>query len=231
MDKSTVDLTIQGHAPRGQLTEAAYQHVKALILDGRSKPGERIDVNDVVSALATSRQPVMTALRRLESEGLVAITPQSGCRVSTPERNMIDDFFRAFAAVEGVAAEIAAERASAPAVLELIKINERIRRLDDQKWLSAPERGKRYRAMNQQFHRKVHDIGRAGPVSRVAESFWDRADFYIVSTHGLSPFITRILVSCDEHDEIVRAIEGGRSVQARRLMEAHIRSFASAAAI
>lgn len=214
-------------APRGHLTDAAYRHVKDLILDGRAKPGERLDVNGIVSALAASRQPVMTALRRLAGEGFVDIAPQSGCRVSTPDRDAVGDFFRAFAAVEGVAAEIAAERTSPGGLLELESINERIGELDRKQRLAAAERGRRYRLANQRFHRKIHEMARSESIAAVAEGFWDKADFYIQSTLGLSPFATRIGVSFEEHHEIISAIRRQSGGEARRLMEAHIRAFAA----
>lgn len=214
-------------APRGHLTEAAYRHVKSLILDGRVKPGERLDVNHIIAKLTTSRQPVMTALRRLAGEGFVDITPQSGCRVSLPNRHTIGDFFRAFAAIEGVSAEIAAERAAPDTLPKLIDINEKIGELGRQHSLSAAKRGERYRRLNQRFHRYIHDMGRSGLISVLSESFWDKADFYIASTLGLSPFATRIDTSYQEHQEIISAIRLRRGDEARRLMEAHIRAFAS----
>lgn len=214
--------------PRGHLTEAAYQHVKALILDGHARPGERLDVNRVVADMSSSRQPVMTALRRLAAEGFVEIAPQSGCRVSRPDRRVITDFFRAFAAVEGVSAEIAAERAGRAALDDLARINTEILRLESGATQTLA-RARGYRRLNQAFHRRIHEIGGSGLLSGLAESFWDRADFYIATTIGLSPFTTRITTSFGEHERIIEAIGAGRSRRARRLMEAHILAFASAA--
>ena len=211
---------------RGHLTESAYAYVKERILDGRLKPGERLNLNDVVSALNASRQPVMMALRRLSAEGFVEITPQSGCRISVPDPNAIEHFFRAFAAVEGVAAEIAAEQPSAAILRQLVGINAMMLELDKQTELSAIERGDTYRRLNQDFHSGIHEMSSSNLVSSLSESFWDRADFYISSTLGASLFSTRIATSYDEHQEIISAIRDRRPADARRLMEAHIRAFA-----
>src|SRR5260221_6153098 len=52
------------------------------ILDGILRPGERIDLDAIAQELQVSRTPVRTALRQLESEGLVTIYPHRAVMVS-----------------------------------------------------------------------------------------------------------------------------------------------------
>jgi len=52
----------------------------------------------------------MDAFKRLASEGFIEIIPQVGCRVVTPTRDEISDFFLILAGVEGTAAHTAAQR-------------------------------------------------------------------------------------------------------------------------
>jgi DNA-binding GntR family transcriptional regulator len=57
-------------------------HLRAAILDGRLRPGERISQEGVADELGTSRVPVREAFRRLESEGLIILVARSGAWVA-----------------------------------------------------------------------------------------------------------------------------------------------------
>jgi DNA-binding GntR family transcriptional regulator len=104
---------------RGRLAEHAYEYTKRMLFDGTVGPGAKLRVEDVVASLHTSRQPVMDAFKRLASEGYLAITPQVGCRVVVPDAAEIADFFLVLGAVQGLAADIAAERRSADELAKL----------------------------------------------------------------------------------------------------------------
>jgi DNA-binding GntR family transcriptional regulator len=57
------------------LEELAYGDIRRAIVDGSLPPGRRIVPNSLAAAAGVSRIPVLQALRRLESEGFVRITP------------------------------------------------------------------------------------------------------------------------------------------------------------
>ena len=59
------------------LEELAYLDIRQAIAEGRFAPGERIVVSTLAAASGVSRIPVMQALRRLETEGFVRITPHN----------------------------------------------------------------------------------------------------------------------------------------------------------
>jgi hypothetical protein len=52
--------------------------------------------------LDVSKQPIMDALRRLASDGLVEIIPQVGCRIPVHEPQDVTDFFAVFGGQSGV---------------------------------------------------------------------------------------------------------------------------------
>jgi DNA-binding GntR family transcriptional regulator len=82
------------------------------ILSGFYKPGERIREEELVSRLDVSRTPIREALLVLEQEGLVEIKPHRGVFVASFTPNEIVELLRIEAAVEGLAASLAAENAS-----------------------------------------------------------------------------------------------------------------------
>jgi DNA-binding GntR family transcriptional regulator len=59
-----------------------YAAIKLQIIDGRYGPGDRITEKNIAHEFNTSRTPVREAIRRLETEGLVVITRNSGAAVN-----------------------------------------------------------------------------------------------------------------------------------------------------
>ena len=52
-------------------TDQVYDSIKKGILQGKVSTQEKLDINLLASALGVSRMPVVDALTRLETEGLV----------------------------------------------------------------------------------------------------------------------------------------------------------------
>src|SRR5215470_3244264 len=64
-----------------RLAPVVYDLLKERLLEGEFQAGERLSVEALKAEFGVSKQPVMEALRRLSSEGLVEIIPQVGCRI------------------------------------------------------------------------------------------------------------------------------------------------------
>jgi DNA-binding GntR family transcriptional regulator len=77
------------------------------ILDGILRPGERIDLDAIAQELAVSRTPVRTALRQLESEGLVTIYPHRAVMVSELSADDLEQMYAVRIHLESFAAELA----------------------------------------------------------------------------------------------------------------------------
>jgi DNA-binding GntR family transcriptional regulator len=76
----------RGPAPSN--VDLALDAVRAAIVDGRVRPGERIKEVPLADALGFSRAPVRDALRLLERDGLVELVPNRGAVV--PEVRAVD---------------------------------------------------------------------------------------------------------------------------------------------
>ena len=74
--------------PRLYTTSAdyAYQELRHRIITKQLKPGQRLPEVNIAVQMGVSRTPVREALRRLASEGLVIIIPNSGARLAAPQR-------------------------------------------------------------------------------------------------------------------------------------------------
>lgn len=84
--------------------QETYRHLLDELLRGRWQPGDIVSTNALAEELRLSRTPVLQAMKRLESEGLVEIVPQVGCRILKPTVGGLEDLFAIRAGLEGVAA-------------------------------------------------------------------------------------------------------------------------------
>ncbi len=112
---------------RSSQSQRAYNHIKSELLHGRFSPAETFVIDDLASELGVSRQPVLDAMRRLAHEHLVDVIPQVGCSVANPTPQEISDFFLVFSTVEGLLAQLAAERGERKDIhqLKLISLHDR----------------------------------------------------------------------------------------------------------
>ncbi|ANY09372.1 GntR family transcriptional regulator [Pseudonocardia sp. HH130630-07] len=69
-------------AARTLLRDQAFRALRAAIVDGTLRPGERLHDAEICDWLAVSRTPVREALARLEQIGLVTVRPGSSTTVS-----------------------------------------------------------------------------------------------------------------------------------------------------
>lgn len=76
------------------------------ILDGALRPGERIDLDAIARELQVSRTPVRTALRQLESEGLVTIYPHRSVVVSELSADDLEHIYTVRISLEGLAVRL-----------------------------------------------------------------------------------------------------------------------------
>jgi DNA-binding GntR family transcriptional regulator len=93
------------------LYEQAYAALRTAILEGRIAPGERLVETKLAEMLNTSRTPIRESIRQLERDGLVTVSPHDGGQVRKPDRQDLEDLYLCRAALERVAAGLAAERA------------------------------------------------------------------------------------------------------------------------
>src|SRR6202050_5732209 len=115
-----------------RLAPVVYDLLKERLLEGEFQAGQRRPVEALKAEFGVSKQPVMEALRRLSSEGLVEIIPQVGCRVPVYSGADVSDFFAIFGGMEGAVAGVAAQRCTDDQIDQLAVVNGEIRCLIDE---------------------------------------------------------------------------------------------------
>ena len=199
----------------------AYQLILSQLLTGEYAFGDPISVRELSEKSGISRQPIMTALYRLQEQGFVDITAQVGCKVVNPSANEIQDFYEMFAAIEGVLAKLATLRATPEKLQTLKTIHHQIAALDS----SSPDIQHQYRLLNISFHKALHDLADSPLVSRQQQANFDLSDFYLLQTHS---FKHNMQFVNDDHLAIIHAIETQNADLAAQLAQAHILAVAAA---
>ena len=103
----------------GSLHEEVLSKLRLMILEGELEPGSRIVERSLCERFKVSRTPLREAFKVLRSEGLVEILPNRGARVPTFGKKEICDALEIMAALEGLAGELAAERAADDVIADL----------------------------------------------------------------------------------------------------------------
>ncbi len=91
-------------------SETLVDALREAILTGRYAPGARLVQDDLAAAFGVSRIPLREALRRLEGEGLVVISPNRGAIVRPLAPKDVVDLYDLRLALESLAIRRAAER-------------------------------------------------------------------------------------------------------------------------
>jgi DNA-binding GntR family transcriptional regulator len=103
------------------LTDIVYEKLKSSIIVGNFTPGERISERKLAEYMGISTTTIKRALNRLSVEGLVEIRPRKGTYVSRFYLSSIEEIGIIRAALEGIAAKLAATKITEEELAELRK--------------------------------------------------------------------------------------------------------------
>jgi DNA-binding GntR family transcriptional regulator len=192
------------------LHERAYHLVRSAILEGAYKPGERIFEAAIAEALGVSRNPVREAIRRLQQEGLVEVRRRSGVFVASLSIDEVRDLYRIRAALEGVAAALAAQRMSD---VELVRLRSILDRMQ-------PHGGRSDDAVREvvaEFHACIRVAAHSPPLAALLDQVFAQ----VSRSKGLA-FAVEPSTAHTEHEPLFNSICRRDSDSAERLMHQHV---------
>jgi DNA-binding GntR family transcriptional regulator len=112
---------------RSNLREQIKDVILQRILDGDYEPGARLVETRIAQELGVSQAPVREALRDLEQLGCIVHEPFRGCSVRAFSAQELIEAFPVRAALEALAARLAAERITEGELLQLADLLETMR--------------------------------------------------------------------------------------------------------
>jgi DNA-binding GntR family transcriptional regulator len=197
------------------LRELVFENIREAIINGHLKPGERLMEIQLAEELGVSRTPVREAIRKLELEGFVVMNPRKGAYVTDISIKDIADVFELRWALEALAAELAAERATEEEIeqmerhlLELAKVVEE-------------QDVKKIVEIDTKFHETIYTASRNKRLGQILSLLGELIQRYRTLTLSKSE---RIKVTMEEHRAIVEALAARDPQRAGRLAQEHIES-------
>jgi DNA-binding GntR family transcriptional regulator len=197
-------------------SERAYHLIRGQILAGRYAGGERLKEEAVARDLALSRTPVRDAIRRLQAEGLVLVTPNAGARVASWTEGELAEITEMRARLESLAAGLAAAKIGAEGIAELSRLTDAMEQAIERP--EGPDLDG-VSARNLAFHRAIAAAAENGRLSSMVESLHSVP----VVIRKFALFDTeRLALSVSHHREIISALRARDADWAGALMRAHI---------
>lgn len=197
------------HAP---LRDKVAEAIRAAILAGRFRPGERLIEDRLAEEFGVSRNPIREAIRTLASEGLIEVTARRGAMVAVLSAEEGEELLEVRATLEAANARLAARRRDAGVLAEIKDILQR--------GTHAIEAGRlgEIPALNREFHTMLAKAGHNRVLADLVNMLRDRT----------GPLFRRLDMAFAretwlEHAGILRAVIDGDPELASVLAYRHVR--------
>lgn len=195
------------------LRELVLEAIREAIINGTLKPRERLMEIQLAEELGVSRTPVREALRKLELEGFIVMVPRKGAYVADLSFKDIADVFEIRAALEALAAGLAAERITDEELEEMERL------LVEKAEAIAANDMEKLVAVDTRFHDTLYRASRNERLYNIISNLREQIQRF--RTTSLA-YPGRMKQSLEEHRGIVEALQA-RDVQlARNLAQEHI---------
>jgi DNA-binding GntR family transcriptional regulator len=197
---------------RSSLREQIKDVILQRIVEGSLEPGSRIVETRIAQELGVSQGPVREALRDLEQLGCVVHEPNRGCSVRDFSLEELLEAFPVRAALEALAARLAAERITKAELAELEQLLERMTK--------AARRGDAHdqSQANASFHATIVRAARNPTLERQWQMLEPYSRTYLTVSR---PGIDLVFLS-DRHVPILNALRSRDPAAAAQAMQEHL---------
>jgi DNA-binding GntR family transcriptional regulator len=197
------------------LDAKVYDRLKAMILERKLLPGEKIPQEKLAQDLGISRTPLVNALKFLEKEKLVQSIPRRGFFVRLFTKQEMISIFELREVLEGLAARRAALNISDKEIEQLRGFFQSFRGLSDIKDIKA------YAKEDRRFHNFLLDIGAKEFLKSILETYNIIIYSYqVISSEGL---VQSPNESIQDHLGVIDAVSRRDEEAAEILMRNHLR--------
>jgi DNA-binding GntR family transcriptional regulator len=207
-DTAAESLVGELHRP---LEAIVCDEIRRRIVARQLPPGSRLVESALAADLAVSRAPVREAIRRLEHEGFVTISPRRGAAVAKLSNQEVLDCYEVREALEALAHRLAARRRT-PEHVERMKAA--LRRGDE---VVEGGRWADLASANTEFHETVSSASGNGELAALLAQYSRRITWIFsisATTSGREAWA--------EHAAIAQSIEAGEEDLAESLIRVHL---------
>ncbi|MEG6617164.1 GntR family transcriptional regulator [Peptococcaceae bacterium 1198_IL3148] len=195
------------------LREIVFETLRDAIITGKLRPGERLMEIQLAEEMGVSRTPVREAIRKLELEDFVVMVPRKGAYVAGVSLKDIADVFEVRAALEGLAASLAAERITDEELdmmeRSIVSINE----------VSQGENIDKVVESDIDFHDLLYRAARNEKLISIITNLKEQLQRFRATSLAVTG---RTKIAVEEHKQIVEALSERNAELARELAQQHI---------
>ncbi|MGN6318319.1 GntR family transcriptional regulator [Trinickia sp.] len=204
-------------------TQFAADRIRESILSGDLKPGDRLQQHALAALYGVSHVPLREALRGLESEGFISISPRRGAFVQPLTREDAQDIFELRALTECRAMLLSGPNLKAGQIAVLREICEEADGIEE---LTESIEGEgrlallnEWHDVNARFHRVLYSECDRPRLLALIETLWKNTSRYVMLLRHRGGYFG---VSQAEHWKMVEAVSDGRTEDAVKLIHEHI---------
>jgi DNA-binding GntR family transcriptional regulator len=204
--------------PDGSLGAEAYRRIRERIVSLELAPASLIDEQSLAAEVGLGLTPVRQALRRLAWENLVVIMPRRGTLVADVNPADLSALFEVRVELEGLAAELAASRAT----------KRQLEALDD---LMLRTRAALAAAPPDPHHlieldREMHELLAQAAHNEVLAQSLDTHYVHVLRLWNIAiERVGELPSAIEEHIAIAQAVTDHDGASARELMRTHVSHF------
>lgn len=198
------------------LNELAYLRFQQALITLRYKPGDYLNMAQVMVDLAVGRTPVNQAVHRLAAEGLLQVLPRKGVMVAPLSLDDALELIEVRLVNEQLCTRLAAARISPAQIAQLREINSRLATACQQRDSLA------MMECDNQFHHLLAGIAANRRLMDILSIIHAQAQRFWATTLADSSHVEDVI---REHSAIVDALEKGDTDAAEQATRQHILSF------
>lgn len=200
-----------------KLTDEVYTTLRRKIMEGELAPNEQVKEERIAKLLDVSRTPVRTAINQLTLDGLLYRERGRGSFVSAWNTEDIKEIFEIRIQVESKAAGLAALKASALQINNLLHCSLKMDELVEKK---PEDYLKNIQEENRKFHSIILEAAASPRLTKITKTLVEipiTIGFYIYSEEDMKR-------SMNHHRELIHAIRMGSQEYASDVMTVHLRA-------
>jgi DNA-binding GntR family transcriptional regulator len=202
-------------ATHRNLDAKVYDQLKAMILEGRLVPGDKVFQDKLAQEMGVSRTPLVNALKVLEQEKLIKAIPRRGFYVRRFTKEEMIYIFELREVLEGLAARRAAELITQAQIKQVQTFFEGFKGLKHIDDYSA------YAREDRRFHNFITDLGGKEFLKSILTSYNVVLLSYQVSSYG--GLVRHPDETLREHLAIIEAVKSKNAVKAEEIMRLHMK--------
>jgi len=195
--------------------EKAYPQITGKIITAKMPPGSVINEAQLMEEFALGRTPIREAIKQLQTENLVMVTPRKGMFVADIAVTDLLQIFEVRVELESFATKLAAQRISESEINELQRLAEEYKAIDlaDKDSLIN---------LDGEFHTLLAEATHNKFLIKEIEYYYNLSlrIWYIALNYAKSEEI-----DINAHIEILEAIQAHDVEKARQRMKKHIQDF------